>query len=555
MKIAIAQINPVIGDFEYNLNRIKHYAGKALAASCDLVVFPEMAVSGYPPRDLLEKRDFVEKNLESLSILISEIKGIGVICGFVDKNPDDEGKRLLNSAVLFENGKTLQKVSKRLLPTYDVFDESRYFEAGTECKACHYRGEKLGITICEDAWNDKYILKKRIYHTDPVDLLAQDGAKIIINISASPYHAGKQAFRSEMFGAIARKYKADFIFANQVGGNDSILFDGTSAAFDRQGKIKALAKDFEEDIVFYDNENKSGGLTQENIHPVSGSDAESVLKALIVGTRDYVTKCGFSKVVLGLSGGIDSALTAYIAAKALGPENVLTVFMPSAYTSKENYEDTEKLAGNIGTGYEVIPIDGIFGEFVRLLSPSHKSEEPGITEQNLQARIRGTILMALSNREGRILLSTGNKSELAVGYCTLYGDMNGGLAVISDIPKTFVYELARFINREKEIIPENIIKKIPSAELKPNQTDQDDLPPYDLLDSILKGYIEELKGADELVSEGFDPETVKDVISKVDRNEYKRHQAAPGLKVTTKAFGYGRRYPLAQRYNRKTSYQ
>jgi NAD+ synthase (glutamine-hydrolysing) len=550
MKIAIAQINPVVGDFEYNLNRIKHYAGKAISSACDLVVFSELAISGYPPRDLLEKKDFIENNLAALSTLINEIKGIGVICGFVDKNPDDEGKRLFNSAVLFENGKVLQKVNKRLLPTYDVFDESRYFEAGTECKSCYYRGEKIGITICEDAWNDEYILKKRIYHLDPVDLLAQDGAGIIINISASPFHIGKKDFRFNMFSAIARKYKAAFIFANQVGGNDSILFDGTSTAFDRQGKIRALAKDFEEDIIFYDLEKKSGLLPEENIHQVSSSGTESVLKALIMGTRDYVTKCGFSKVVLGLSGGIDSALTAFIAAEALGPENVLTVFMPSVYTSKENYEDTEKLAENIGTRFEVIHIDGIFGEFARLLSPSYKESEPGITEQNMQARIRGTILMALSNREGRILLSTGNKSELAVGYCTLYGDMNGGLAVISDIPKTFVYELSHFINREKEIIPARIIEKAPSAELKPDQRDQDDLPPYDLLDSILKGYIEELKGADELVAKGFDPATVEDVISRVDRNEYKRHQAAPGLKVTTKAFGYGRRYPLAQRYNR-----
>jgi NAD+ synthetase len=551
MKIAIAQINPVIGDFEYNLNRIRHYAGKAVSSSCDLVIFSELAVSGYPPRDLLEKQDFIEKNLASLSMLINEIKGIGVICGFVDKNPDDEGKPLYNSAVLFENGRILQKVNKRLLPTYDVFDESRYFEAGVECKSCNYKGVKIGITICEDAWNDEDILKKRIYHIDPVDLLAQDGASVIINISASPFHIGKKEFRWNMFSAIARKYKAAFIFANQVGGNDSILFDGTSSAFDRHGKIRALARDFEEDIIFYDHEEKSGRFFEENMHHVSGSDSESVLKALIMGTRDYVTKCGFSKVVLGLSGGIDSALTAFIAASALGSENVLTVFMPSAYTSKENYEDTKKLAENIGIRIELIPIDSLFGEFVRLVAPSFKESEPGITEQNLQARIRGTILMALSNREGRILLSTGNKSELAVGYCTLYGDMNGGLAVISDIPKTFVYELAHFINREKEIIPASIIEKAPSAELKPDQTDQDDLPPYEVLDSILKGYIEELKGADELVSRGFDPEIVEDVISRVDRNEYKRHQAAPGLKVTTKAFGYGRRYPLAQRYNNR----
>jgi len=551
MKIAIAQINPVIGDFEYNLDRIKYYAGKAISSSCDLVVFSELAVSGYPPRDLLEKKDFIEKNLASLSTLINEIKGVGVICGYVDKNSDNEGKPLYNSAVLFENGKILQKVNKRLLPTYDVFDESRYFEAGTECKSYNYKGEKIGITICEDAWNDEDILKKRIYHIDPVDLLAQDGADIIINISASPFHIGKKELRWNLFSSIARKYKTAFIFANQVGGNDSILFDGTSSAFDRRGEIRALARDFEEDIIFYDHEEKSGRLFEENMHHVSGADSESVLKALIMGTRDYVTKCGFSKVVLGLSGGIDSALTAFIAASALGPENVLTVFMPSAYTSKKNYEDTKKLAENIGTRFELIPIDSLFGEFVRLITPSFKESEPGITEQNIQARIRGTILMALSNREGRILLSTGNKSELAVGYCTLYGDMNGGLAVISDIPKTFVYELAHFINREKEIIPESIIEKAPSAELKPDQTDQDDLPPYEVLDSILKGYIEELKGADELVSRGFDPEIVEDVISRVDRNEYKRHQAAPGLKVTTKAFGYGRRYPLAQRYNRR----
>jgi len=548
MKIAIAQINPVIGDFEYNFNRIRHYVDKAKAHSCDMVVFSELVISGYPPRDLLEKKDFIEANLSCLSRLVDEIRGIGVICGFVDKNPADEGKPLYNSAALFENGKILHRVNKRLLPTYDVFDESRYFEAGTECTPYSYKGEKIGITICEDVWNDKDIFKKRIYRINPVDLMIKGGASLLVNISASPFHAGKKEFRWDLFGAIAGKYKVPIIFVNQVGGNDSILFDGTSAAFDRHGKIKALARDFEEDIIFYDSDAQTGITYKENIHPVSGPDIESVLKALIMGTRDYVVKCGFSKVVLGLSGGIDSALTAFIAAKALGPENVLSVFMPSGYTSADNFEDTKKLAGNIGIGFEVIPVDGVFKEFIRLLSPSFREGEPDITEQNIQARIRGTILMALSNRQGRLLLSTGNKSELAVGYCTLYGDMNGGLAVISDIPKTAVYDLAHFINREKEIIPSRIIEKAPSAELKPDQTDQDDLPPYEILDSILKGYIEELKGAGELVESGFDPKLVEDVISRVDRNEYKRHQAAPGLKVTTKAFGYGRRYPLAQRY-------
>jgi len=548
VKIAIAQINPVIGDFEYNSSRIRHYADKAKAHSCDMVVFSELVISGYPPRDLLEKKDFIEANLSCLSRLVDEIRGIGVICGFVDKNIVDEGKPLYNSAALFENGKILHRVNKRLLPTYDVFDESRYFEAATECAPYSYKGEKIGITICEDVWNDKDIFQKRIYHINPVDLMIKGGASLLVNISASPFHVGKKEFRWDLFGAIAGKYKVPLIFVNQVGGNDSILFDGTSAAFDRHGKIKALASDFEEDIIFYESDEQTGMTYKENIHSVSGPDVESVLKALIMGTRDYVVKCGFSKVVLGLSGGIDSALTAFIAAKALGPENVLSVFMPSVYTSADNFEDTKKLAGNIGIGFEVIQVDGVFKEFIRLLSPSFREGEPDITEQNIQARIRGTILMALSNRQGRLLLSTGNKSELAVGYCTLYGDMNGGLAVISDIPKTEVYDLARFINRKEEIIPSRIIEKAPSAELKPDQTDQDDLPPYEILDSILKGYMEDLKGAGELIESGFDPKLVEDVISRIDRNEYKRHQAAPGLKVTTKAFGYGRRYPLAQRY-------
>ncbi|MBU1053677.1 MAG: NAD+ synthase [Proteobacteria bacterium] len=551
MKIAIAQINPVIGDFEYNCNMIKSFADKAIKHNCDLVVFPELAITGYPPRDLLEKKDFIDTNLSYLSRLVDEIRGIGVICGFVDKNTSNEGNHLYNCAVLFENGKTLHKVNKRLLPAYDVFDENRYFEAGSKFTPYIYKNKKIGIAICEDTWNDNSSLENIHYHLNPVSLLIKEGAELLINISASPFHMGKQQFRFNMFGSIARKYKVPFIFVNQVGGNDSVLFDGTSAVFDKNGEIIALARDFNEDMIFYDTKDQSGINLKENIHTVSKSDTESVLKALIMGTYDYVNKCGFSKVVLGLSGGIDSALTAFVAVRAMGPENVLTVFMPSAYTSKDNYEDTEKLAANIGTKYDVIPIDDIFAQFLKVVSPSFKENEPEVTEQNIQARIRGTILMALSNRENRILLSTGNKSELAVGYCTLYGDMNGGLAVISDIPKTLVYEIAHFINRDKEIIPANIIKKAPSAELKPDQTDQDDLPPYDLLDAILKGYIEELKGAKELIAQGFDPEIVEDVILRVDRNEYKRHQAAPGLKVTSKAFGYGRRYPLAQRYTQR----
>jgi len=549
MKIAIAQINPVIGDFDHNSGKIKYYADKAGALSCDLVVFSELAVSGYPPRDLLEKEDFVDANIECLNGLVSSISGIGVICGFVDKNPGDEGNRLYNSSVLFENGKVLHKVNKRLLPTYDIFDERRYFEPGAEAVSFPYKGRRIGLTICEDVWNDKDAIKKRVYHLNPVLLMIEDGADLIINISASPFHVGKREFRWDMLGSIAKKYDVPLVFANQVGGNDSVLFDGISAAFNRKGKIAARAKDFKEDLVVFDL--KRSEPDEQNLHAVAGPDTESILKALIMGTHDYVKKCGFKKVVVGLSGGIDSALTAYIATMALGKENVSAVFMPSQYTSKDSYEDTKRLAGNLGIEIETIPIDDMFKEFLEYISPSFKKSEPGIVEQNIQARIRGTILMAMSNREGSILLSTGNKSELAVGYCTLYGDMNGGLAVISDVPKTVVYDLARFINAEKEYIPSRIITKVPSAELKPGQTDQDDLPPYDILDSVLKGYIEDFKGADALVKMGFARELVEDVISRVDRNEYKRHQAAPGLKVTSKAFGYGRRYPLAQRYTPK----
>jgi len=546
MKIAIAQINPVIGDFKYNSDRIKYYADKAKALSCDLVVFSELTISGYPPRDLLEKEDFIDANIACLNDLVSSIGGIGVICGFVDKNLNDEGNRLFNSAVLFENGKILHKVNKRLLPTYDVFDEKRYFEPGTKVVSFPYKDRRIGLTICEDVWNDKDAIKKRVYHLNPVLLMVQDGADLIINISASPFHVGKREFRWDMLGSIAKKYDVPLIFANQVGGNDSVLFDGISAAFNREGKMTAHTKDFEEDLVVYDL--KKSYPDKQNLHDIAGPDTESILKALIMGTYDYVTKCGFKKVVIGLSGGIDSAITTYIATMALGKENVSTVFMPSQYTSKDNYEDTNKLAKNLGIGLVTIPIDGMFKEFLKYTSPSFKKSEPGVVEQNIQARIRGTILMAMSNREGSILLSTGNKSELAVGYCTLYGDMNGGLAVISDVPKTVVYDLARFINAEKEYIPSRIITKVPSAELKPGQTDQDDLPPYDILDSILKGYIEDLKGAAELVKMGFNSDLVEDVISRIDRNEYKRYQAAPGLKMTSKAFGYGRRYPLAQRY-------
>ena len=547
MKIALAQLNPIIGDFPQNAKQIVSYAERAKASGADLVVFSELVLPGYPPRDLLEKNDFVRSNLDCLNSLMDTIRGIGVLCGYVDINPEDQGKSLYNAAALFEDGQMLQKIRKRLLPTYDVFDESRYFEPGTVSEPVSYKGLQLGVTICEDAWNDKDIFSRRIYHLDPVARLVEAGAELIVNISASLFHVGKHDFRRHMLGAIAKKHRVPVVYINQVGGNDSLLFDGLSTVFDRDGQIVGSALDFKEDLIVYDT------LTnQSDVRPAAGSDTESLLAALVMGTRDYVCKCGFSKVVIGLSGGIDSALTACIAARALGPEHVSTIFMPSRYTSRDNYEDTQQLAENLGVSYRVVPIDTIYSSFLESL-PFASESEPGVTEQNLQARIRGTTLMAVSNKEGSILLSTGNKSELAVGYCTLYGDMNGGLAVISDVPKTMVYELSRFINRQGEIIPQRVLDKAPSAELKPDQTDQDDLPAYDVLDPLLTGYIEELKGERELIQEGHHRKLVEDVVSRVVRNEYKRYQAAPGLKVTSKAFGYGRRYPMAQRYQPKIS--
>ncbi len=544
MKIAVAQINPIIGDFDTNFEKIKQFAERAAARSCDLVIFSELVVPGYPPRDLLEKKDFVDANVTCLNKLVSSLMGIGVICGFVAENPVDGEKHLFNSAVLFEDGNILHQVHKRLLPTYDVFDESRYFQPGRECSSCLYKGHRIGLTICEDAWNDKHIFKRRIYDIDPLELMARDGADMLINISASPFHVGKKEFRRHMHKTIARKYRVPFIFANQVGGNDSVLFDGTSSVFDAQGNLVALAQDFEEDLVEFDVETCTG-----DIRKISEKDTESILNALVMGTHDYVTKCGFSKVVIGLSGGIDSAVTACIAVMALGAENVLTVFMPSVYTSKDNYEDTRTLAKNLKVRLETIPIDDMFRDFVKFLAADFNPDDPGVTEQNIQARIRGTVLMGISNQQNRLLLSTGNKSELAMGYCTLYGDMSGGLSVISDVPKTVVYELARLINAHEESIPRRIINKAPSAELKPEQEDEDDLPAYAILDPILKGYIEDFKSADQLVEMGFDRKLVEEVILRVDRNEYKRQQAAPGLRVTSKAFGYGRRYPIAQRYS------
>lgn len=543
MKIALGQINPLIGDFERQCKRIINFAERAIKEGCELVIFPELALCGYPPRDLLEQPAFISANQSALDYLVKTIRGIGVVVGFVAGNPHETGKKLYNSAVLFEEGVVRHQVNKQLLPTYDVFDERRHFEPGRPTLPFAYKGHHIGLTICEDAWNDKDLFPNQRYAADPVGQCVQAGADLLINISASPFHMGKLDFRDRMLTTMARKYRLPIVFVNQVGGNDQILFDGASTAVDAQGQVKARGKDFAEDLVVFDTLAGSG-----DIHPTAESPIAAVLKALVMGTRDYVTKCGFKKAVIGLSGGVDSALTAYIAHQALGSDNVATVFMPSKYTSQHNFEDAQALAKNLGVDYSIIAIDEIFQQFVAQLVPGADPQHPGLTEQNIQARIRGTLLMGISNRDGCLVLTTGNKSELAVGYCTLYGDMNGGLAVISDVPKTLVYAICRYINSDKEIIPQRIIDKLPSAELAPDQTDQDDLPPYEVIDPILEGYVEQNKSRQELVDAGYDPGAVSEVIRRVDQNEYKRHQAAPGLKVTPKAFGEGRRYPLAKRF-------
>jgi NAD+ synthetase len=543
MKIALAQINPIIGDFDYNTDKMMGFINRAKGLSCDLIIFSELVISGYPPRDLLERHDFVSENIRHLHRLVESVAGIGVICGFVGENPDDQGLPLYNSAILFDSGKILHQAHKRLLPDYDVFDEKRYFEPGTQCSPFSYKGHNIGLTICEDIWNDKDFFSKRLYPVDPVARMTAGGADLIINISASPFYVRKRELKWNMLSSVAKKYGVPLLYVNQVGGNDSLVFDGLSVAFDPTGRMIASAIDFEEDLVVLDTKTQEG-----EFHPITETDEESILKALTTGTRDYVRKCGFSKGVVGLSGGIDSALTAAVAVRALGKEGVTGVFMPSQFTSAENFEDTKALADNLGIEFLQMPITGIFDAFLHELSPVLKDVAAQVTGQNIQARIRATLLMALSNQLGCLLLSTGNKSELAVGYCTLYGDMCGGLAVISDVPKMMVYQLARLINKDQEVIPKRILDKPPSAELKPDQKDQDDLPPYDILDGILRAYIEENKQEDEIVATGFDSEVTRQTICRVVRNEYKRHQAPPGLKVTTKSFGYGRRYPIAQKY-------
>jgi len=546
MKIALVQINPVIGDFAANCRVITLAAEQACAQGCALVIFPEMAVSGYPPQDLLERPSFLHDHECAVARLVKGLPPLVVMFGCFEGREASMGKPLYNSVVVAQGGKIVHRVRKQLLPAYDVFDETRYFEPGPASELYHFGGMTFALTVCEDIW---YEATGR-YNSDPVASLfeaaARQGNRIdcLINVSASPFQHDKERIRHALFRSLCSRYQVPLLYVNQVGGQDSLLFDGHSLAMNGDSEIVARCAGFVPDMTVVDTATWRGELHG----PLQEEPAAAVYAALVMGVRDYVRKCGFRSVVLGLSGGIDSALTATIAADALGPENVLGVALPSPYSSADSLEDAEILARNLGCGFQVIPIIPLFSAFQEALHPLFAGLGEDLTEQNLQARIRGTLLMALSNKFGHLLLSTGNKSELAVGYCTLYGDMNGGLAVIADVPKQMVYELARYVNRERERIPARTVSKAPTAELKADQCDQDDLPPYAVLDRILDLYLEQGWGVQALVEAGFDESVVRDILRRIRLNEYKRKQAPMGLKVTSKAFGYGRRYPNVQNY-------
>jgi len=545
LKIALAQLNPTIGDLEGNSRKIEGACRQAGKAGADLVVFSELVLTGYPPRDLLYKPDLICEGQKALQSLVARIQGPAVLMGHVGKHKNGAGKELTNSALLFQNGKVLAQADKILLPSYDVFDENRYFQAGDHPVICELSGTKLGITICEDIWNFPDFYNQDVYHSNPVEELAQAGAEIILNVSSSPYRVGRWQTRLNLGQHIIDRFKLPFVLVNQVGGNDDLLFDGHSFALSVSGKVIAQAKGFEEDLIVVDLKQGKG-----DVRPTPECEEEEMFRGLVMGVRDYLNKCGYSKAVVGLSGGIDSAVVAAIAVEALGADNVMGISMPSQYTASQSMSDAERLAANLGLSFSVVPIRELFEEYKKSLSPLFPGMAEDVTEENIQARIRGNILMAVSNKLGNMVLSTGNKSEMSVGYCTLYGDMAGGLSVISDVPKMKVYALANWINRGKEIIPKAIIKRPPTAELRPNQTDQDSLPPYEVLDPILEGYVEKHWSVERLIEEGYEAEVVRQVVRQVDQNEYKRNQAAPGLKVTAKAFGSGRRNPIAQKFRR-----
>jgi NAD+ synthase (glutamine-hydrolysing) len=543
VKIALAQINPTIGDFSGNTAKIIAFTRRAEANGAGLVLFPELAICGYPPADLLEKPAFVARCGEALcEIGRATARGrTAVVTGYVTAAEHGAGKHVMNSAALVRHGHVEFVQSKMLLPYYDVFDEQRYFAPAARQRVCHFDGQCMALTICEDAWNDKSFWENRLYSVDPVEELLKQGAGLILNISASPWWHDKRALRREMLAAIAKRHRVPVAMVNQVGGNDSLVFDGSSLVIGPDGETIAQARSFEEDLIFADLVALSGELREQ-----PGDEDEAMLEALTLGTRDYVRKCGFSKVVVALSGGIDSALVALIAVRALGADNVTTLGMPSPYSSPGSVNDSRQLAKNLGIRYEVIPIGDIFCKFNRALEPLFEGRAPDITEENLQSRIRGALLMAFSNKFNALVLTTGNKSEMSTGYCTLYGDMVGALAVIGDVYKTRVYDLCRSVNRATEVIPAAILEKAPSAELRPGQKDTDSLLPYEQLDPILEAYVEHYDSPETIAAErGLDVEMVRAVVKMVERSEYKRQQAAPVLKVTPKAFGMGRRFPIA----------
>ena len=547
MKIALIQTNPTIGDIDGNASRVLDSLQRASAAGARLAVFPEQTIIGYPAKDFLLRRDVIDRNLAALERIAAQTKDIAALVGYAERNEQAFGRPLYNTAALLHDGRVLARWRKRLLPTYDVFDEIRYFEPGGPHPVVTFGGVKLGVTICEDMWSTEEMLGQPLYACNPISDLAAAGAELIFNISASPYFLGKHAVRLELIADHARRHYLPFVFVNQVGGNDEVLFDGSSTVVDATGQLVGQALAFAEDLLLVDLDHLA--TTRIELQPTGPA---SLHDALVMGLRDYLRKCGFRSAVIGLSGGIDSAVVAALAAAALGPENVHGVAMPSRFSSDHSLTDARALAENLGIRFSVIEIEPMHAAFERSLKPHFAGRPPDIAEENIQARIRGTIMMALSNKFGSILLTTGNKSEVAVGYCTLYGDMAGGLAVISDVPKTMIYDLARHMNDRagRDVIPQGSLTKPPSAELRPNQTDQDSLPSYDVLDAILERYEVRLQTADEIVAAGFDPHTVADVLRKIHSSEYKRQQAAPGLKVTSRAYGFGRRMPIAARHPR-----
>ena len=569
MRIALAQINPTVGDFSGNLRKIAEFVERAAAEGAALVMFPELATCGYPPADLLEKDSFVKRAEEMLAAVAELTRGEGrpaVLCGSPMRCEGASGKRVRNVAALMEDGEIKFMQQKMLLPFYDVFDEQRYFEPARKQALTVVKGKAVAITICEDAWNDKMFWPRQMYPVDPIDELIRQwaalpqplsGHRLILNISASPFWHGKLEVRQRMIGALAKRHRATVVMVNQVGANDSLIFDGGSFAVGPDGEVFAQAKSFVEDLLVFDTEaqgavagvESSAAETLGDEGDAGGEDrVEKTWQALVLGTRDYLRKCGFKKAIVGLSGGIDSALVAAIAVEALGAENVQGVGMPSEFSSEGSVTDAEKLARNLGIAFSTVPIRGVYEEFSKSLEPFFKGTGFGLAEENLQPRIRGSLLMALSNKTGALVLTTGNKSEMACGYCTLYGDMVGALAVIGDVYKTEVYELARWVNRKREVIPEDTLTKPPSAELRPGQKDTDSLPPYDVLDPIVRAYIEDYSSAEEIVrSQGVELELVRKVIRLVELSEYKRQQAAPVLKVSRKSFGLGRRFPIAAR--------